>query len=134
MNLDRFLIPSAVAGLVLVVCALLFMRRGSRPGITRSVMQRMARPDLALEGGITKTDSHRVTGREFLSWFYRLNLLQKLEESLWQAGIYARIADVLLVILLMFTAGLSAGQAIEGRVFISIPIGVAMAGRAVFLI
>src|SRR5580704_10826393 len=123
MNLDRFLIPSAVAGLVLVVCELLFMRRGSRPGVTRSVMQRMARPELALEGGITKNDSHRLNGREFLSWFYRLNLLQKLEENLWQAGIYARIADVLLVILLMFAAGLAVGQAIWGKVLISIGIG-----------
>ncbi|HXM89224.1 MAG TPA: type II secretion system F family protein [Candidatus Acidoferrum sp.] len=134
MNLDRFLIPSAVAGLVLVVCALLFMRRGSRPGVTRSVMQRMARPELALEGGITKNDSHRLNGREFLSWFYRLNLLQKLEENLWQAGIYARISDVLLVILLMFTAGLSAGQAFEGRVLISIPIGAAMASLPILYI
>ncbi len=133
MNRDDLLIPVAVAGFVLVACALWFMRRGSRPSVSRTVMRRMSRPDVALEGGITKTD-RRLTGREFLSWFYRLHLLQKLEENLWQAGIYARIADILLVILLLFTAGLFAGQAIWGRVLISIGIGGAMASLPIIYI
>ena len=106
MSLDDLLIPAAVAGFVLVVCALFYMRRGNRPGVNRTVMHRMARPDATLDAISARPIVRRLTGREFLSWFYRLNLLQKLEENLWQAGIYARIADVLLVILLMFTAGL----------------------------
>jgi tight adherence protein B len=126
MNFADFLIPAAVAGFVLVGCALLFMRRGNRPAVNRTVMRRMSRPDAALNADITKTDRHRLNGREFLSWFYRLNLLQKLEENLWQAGIYARIADVLLVILLMFSAGLAAGQAIWGNLLVSTAMGAAM--------
>ncbi len=133
MNPD-FLIPAAVGGFVLVACALWFVRRGARPSVTRSVMRRMSRPDLALEGGITKTDSRRSTGREFLSWLYRLNLLQRLEENLWQAGIYARIADILLVILLMFTAGLFAGEAFSGKLLISLPIAAAMASLPIIYI
>jgi tight adherence protein B len=133
MNPD-LLIPIAVAGFVLVACAMWFMRRGVRPGVNRTVMRRMSRPDLLDEGGITKTDSRRLTGREFLSRFYRLNLLQKLEENLWQAGIYARIADVLLVILLMFTAGLFAGEAIWGRELASIAIGAAMGSLPIIYI
>ena len=132
MNPD-LLIPCAVAGFVLVACALWFVRRGSRPAVSRTVMRRMSRPDLALEIGITKID-RRLTGREFLSWFYRLHLLQKLEENLWQAGIYARIADILLVILLLFTAGLFAGQAIWGRVLISMGIGAAMSSLPIIYI
>ncbi|HLX06148.1 MAG TPA: type II secretion system F family protein [Candidatus Binatus sp.] len=126
MNREDLQIPVAVAGIVLVACALWFLRRDVRPGVNRNVMRRMSRPDLGLEGGITKTDSRRLTGREFLTRFYGLNLLQKLEENLWQAGIYARIADVLLVILLMFTAGLFAGEAIWRRELLSIAIGAAM--------
>ncbi|MGC2759425.1 type II secretion system F family protein [Candidatus Binatus sp.] len=126
MNREDLQIPAAVAGFVLVACALWFLRRDVRPGVNRNVMRRMSRPDLGFEGGITKTDSRRLTGREFLTRFYGLNLLQKLEENLWQAGIYARIADVLLVILLMFTAGLFAGEAIWGRELVSIAIGAAM--------
>src|SRR5260370_29405990 len=97
-------------------------------------MRRMSRNDAVLERGITKTDSRRLAGREFLSRFYRLNLLQKLEENLWQAGIYARIADVLLVILLMFTAGLFAGEAISGQLLISIAIGAAIASLPIIYI
>ena len=134
MNREDLLIPTAVAGFVLVACAMWFVRRGARPSVTRTVMRRMARPELALEMGITKTDSRRLTGREFLSRFYRLNLLQKLEENLWQAGIYARIADVLLVILLMFTAGLFAGEAIWGRELVSIAIGAAMGSLPIIYI
>jgi tight adherence protein B len=134
MNLADLLVPAAAAGFVLVACALLFMRRGKRPRVTRSVMQRMSQPDQGEAADITKTDRRRLTGREFLSWVYRLNLLQKLEENLWQAGIYARIADVLLLILLMFAAGLFAGQAIWGMELISIAMGAAMASLPIVYI
>lgn len=133
MNLDELLLPAAAAGFVLLACALLFMRR-YRPRVTRSVMQRMSRPDADLAGDITKTNRHRLTGREFLSKLYRLNVLQKLEENLWQAGIYARIADVLLVILLMFAVGLFAGEAIWGMELVSIAMGAAMASLPIVYI
>jgi tight adherence protein B len=134
MSAGDYLIPAAVAGFFLVLCALFFMSRGSRAGVNRTVMKRMSRPDVAALDDITRTDRRRLTGREFLSWFYRLNLLQKLEENLWQAGIYARIADVLLVILLMFTAGLFAGQAIWGNVLISVAMGAALASLPIIYI
>jgi tight adherence protein B len=134
MSRYDLMIPLAVAGFVLVLCALWFVRRGSRPSVTRTVMRRMSRPDAILEGGITKTDSRRLTGREFLSRFYGLNLLQKLEENLWQAGIYARISDVLLVIMLLFTAGLFAGEAFAGHLLISIAIGAAVASLPIIYI
>ena len=126
MNFSELLIPLAVAGFVLVASALLFMRRSNRPTVNRAVMRRMSRPDVVLSADITRTDRPRLNGREFLNWFYRLNLLQKLEENLWQAGIYARIADVLLVIVLMFAAGLAAGQAMWGNLLVSIAMGAAL--------
>jgi tight adherence protein B len=134
MSPSDLLIPAAVAGLVLVVFTLLFIRRAGRPGVTRVVMRRMSRPDETQANDITKTDRHRLNGQEFLSWLYRINLLQNLEESLWQAGIYARIADVLLVILLMFAAGLFAGEALWGDELLSIAIGAAMAALPIIYI
>ena len=133
MNPGDLLIPAAAAGFVLIACAMLFMRP-NRPRVTRTVMRRMSRPNVALADDITKTDRQRLTGREFLSWFYRLNLLQKLEENLWQAGIYARIVDVLLVIMVMFTAGLIAGEAIWGLELLSIAMGAAMASLPIIYI
>ena len=127
MSPGDLLIPAAVAGFFLVLCALFYMRGSNRPRVNRTVMRRMARPGVTLDDDISRNDRPRLSGREFLSWFYRLNLLQKLEENLWQAGIYARIADVLLVILLMFTAGLAVGQAIWGKVLISIGMGAGVA-------
>jgi tight adherence protein B len=126
MSLADLLIPAAAAVFVLLTCAMLFMR-SNRPRVTPTVMRRMARPDVVLAGDIIKTDRRRLTGRELLSRLYRLDLLQKLEENLWQAGIYARMSDVLLLILLMFTAGLFAGQAIWGMELLSIAIGAALA-------
>src|SRR6202140_4111974 len=114
MRSSELLIPGAVAGFVLVLGALVAMRRTHRPSVSRSVMQRMSRPDESADNDITKNDRHRRSGTKILAWFYQLHLLQKLEENLWQAGIYARVADVLLVILLMFAAGLSAGQGVLG--------------------
>ena len=118
----------------MVACALWFVRPSKWPGVNRSVMKRMARPDLGTESSITKADSRRLTGEEVLSRLYSLNLLQKLEENLWQAGIYARLSDVLLVMLLMFTAGLFAGEAIWGIEIVAIAIGAAVASLPIIYI
>src|SRR5260370_10031509 len=134
MNTNDLMIPGAVAGIVLVLGALLFMRRGQRPGVTRGVMIRLSRPDETVSNDITKTDRHRRTGREFLGWLYQLHLLQKLEENLWQAGIYARVADVLRVILMMFAAGMFAGQALWGDAMLSIAMGAGMGSLPIFYI
>ncbi len=133
MNPGDLLIPAAAAGFVLVASALLFMRR-ARPRVTRNVMRRMSRPEAALADDITRTDRYHLTGREFLNKFYRLDLLQKLEENLWQAGIYARLTDVLLVILLMFAAGLFAGEVIWGMELVSIAMGAAMASLPIIYV
>ncbi len=133
MNPGDLLIPAAAAGFVLVASALLFMRR-VRPRVTRNVMRRMSRPEAALADDITRTDRYHLTGREFLNKFYRLDLLQKLEENLWQAGIYARLTDVLLVILLMFAAGLFAGEVIWGMELVSIAMGAAMASLPIIYV
>src|SRR6266851_10292532 len=96
MKSSELLIPGAVAGMVLVLGALLSMRRTHRPSLNRAVMRRMSRPDETADNDITKTDRHRRSGQELLTWFYQLNLLQKLEENLWQAGIYASMTIFLL--------------------------------------
>lgn len=134
MNTNDLLIPVAVAGFVLVAGAMVLMRRGQSPTVSRSVMARMARPEETASPDITRTDRHRNTGREFLGWLYQLHLLQKLEETLWQAGIYARVADVLLVIVMMFAAGLFAGQALWGDPTVSIAMGIGMSSLPIFYI
>jgi len=134
MNFSEFLIPGAVAGFVLVVCALVYIRSARSPSVNRAVMKRMSRPHETADNDITKTDRRRHTSQELLGWLYKRNLLQQLEENLWQAGIYARVADVLLVIIMMFAAGLSAGQAIWGDPTISIAMGAGLGSLPIFYI
>jgi tight adherence protein B len=126
MNSVNLMVPIVAGVLVVVVTAIVWLQFSSRPTASRQVMKRMARPGQAQDADITKNDRRRRTGQEILSRIYQLNLLQKLEENLWQAGIYARVADALLVILLMFSAGLLVGQAVWGDPLLSIAMGFAM--------
>jgi len=60
-------------------------------------------------------------------WLYRLDLMQKLEQSLWQAGIYRRVSDVLLLMLLLFGAGAVIGAAMWQDPFLAIGTGTGLA-------
>jgi tight adherence protein B len=71
----------------------------------------MARPDEDGDIDITRKTRVRESG-QLLAILWKLNLLRKLEENMWQAGIYMRVSEMLLIILLMFLAGLFLGQAL----------------------
>ncbi len=62
-----------------------------------------------------------------LDWFYDLGLMQKLERSLWQAGIYRRVSDVVLVTLLLFGAGAIIGAAMWQDTVFALALGFASA-------
>jgi len=134
MTPNEILISCAIGLLAMAISAVVFRRSADGPGVNRAVLKRMSRPDAVAADDITRTDRARLNGREVLGWLYRLNLLQNLERNLWQAGIYARLADLLLIILLMFAAGLAAGQAIWGNVLISTAVGTAVAALPIIYI
>ncbi len=117
-------IVAGAAGFLFVVATLIWMRLSSPEGASREVMKRMARPAEIAADDITKTDRPRRTSQEILARIYQLHLLQKLEENLWQAGIYAAVSDVLLIVVLMFAVGMFAGQAIWGDAILSIAMAV----------
>ena len=48
------------------------------------------------------------------SSFARSTCCKNLEQTMWQAGIYWRVSDVLLIILLLFAAGYAGGEAFWG--------------------
>ncbi len=58
-----------------------------------------------------------------LGGLYRLNLLRKLEEAMWQAGMYMRVGDMLLIIVLMFGAGLFIGNLIFHDILVALGVG-----------
>jgi tight adherence protein B len=90
-----------------------FVLSHTRPTRESSQLEsRLSRPEAVgeeiLREGLKK---ERGLGSGF-GWFYNLGVMQKLEQSLWQAGIYRRVSDVLLVALLMFGAGAMIGAAL----------------------
>jgi tight adherence protein B len=95
-----------------IVCAVVgyFVLRHTRPAReSRQLENRLSRPEAAgeeiLRVGIKK---ERGLGSGF-GWFYNLGVMQK--QSLWQAGIYRRVSDILLLTLLMFAGGALIGAA-----------------------
>jgi tight adherence protein B len=134
MTASDLTIPVAGGAFAMVLIAIVWLQFAGNSTANSAVMRRMSRPDESEDSDISKTDRQRRTGQEILWRIYQLNLLQRLEESLWQAGIYARVADALLVILLMFAAGLLAAQGLWGDPLLSISLGVGMASLPLFYI
>jgi len=103
-----FLMASGIFALVFVGVLVFTSSRGSEVEQQREVARRLTRPPDELEIDVLR--KRRPEEGALLAGLYRLNLLRKLEEMMWQAGMYMRVADILLVIVLMFGAGLFGGN------------------------
>lgn len=62
-----------------------------------------------------------------LAVLYELNLLRSLEEMMWQAGLYMRLADILLIMVLLFGAGLFGGNILFHGMWFALGSGLVMA-------
>jgi tight adherence protein B len=112
-----------------------FAMRHTRPAReTRQLENRLRRPQPVSEEILRdKLKKERGIGSGF-AWFYNLGVMHKLEQSLWQAGIYRRVSDVLLLMLLMFGAGATVGAALWQDPTLAIALGVALAVMPIFYI
>jgi tight adherence protein B len=70
----------------------------------------------------------RATNRreEILEVVYRLHLLNRLEESMWQAGLYMRVSEMLLIIVLMFGMGFTVAKFFLHDMIIALVIGLGL--------
>ncbi|HTT75958.1 MAG TPA: type II secretion system F family protein [Candidatus Binataceae bacterium] len=73
-------------------------------------------------------------GTEVLRMLYRLHLLKRLEESMWQAGVYMRVSELLLIMVLCLGAGFGAGQLIWGDNLFSLAAGGGLAAMPLLYI
>jgi len=113
-----FMIASGVFGVVFIIALVLLTNRGGESEQKQNLLRRMARPDGDADVDITrKTRRHEEGG--LLALLYNINLLRTLEENMWQAGIYMRVSEMLLIIMLMFAAGLFLGEAVWHDVLFS---------------
>ncbi|HUO06646.1 MAG TPA: type II secretion system F family protein [Candidatus Binataceae bacterium] len=119
----EILIPILAAGVVfLLVLALLFSRGGETAEL-RGLMRRMSAPAQGGDLDVNITKKRRPEEGQLLQVFYRMNMLRKLEQTMWQAGIYSRVGDILLIILLLFGAGMFGARLFSDSALISLGAG-----------
>lgn len=72
------------------------------------VMRRMSRPMDDIDIDITR--KRKPEEHSFFSGLGSFNLLRSLEELMWQAGLYMRVSEMVLIICLLFGAGFFLGE------------------------
>lgn len=102
---------TGVFALVFIGAMVILTSRGGDSDQKQNLIRRMARPDEEVDVDITRRTRVRESG-QLLAILWKLNVLRALEENMWQAGIYMRVSEMMLIIVLMFCAGLFLGQAV----------------------
>lgn len=105
-----FLIASAIFAIIFVFALVLITGRKTGTDQKSEISRRLTRP--ADDGDLGIMRKRRPDEGELLAVLYRLNVLRHLEEMMWQAGMYTRVADVLLIIVLLFGGGMFLGDAL----------------------
>ncbi len=103
-----FMMASGIFALVFVGMLIFFSSRGSEVEQSREVARRLTRPADEIEINVMR--KQRPQEGALFGALYKMNLLRSLEEAMWQAGMYMRVGDMLLIIMLMFGAGLFGGN------------------------
>ncbi len=123
--MDLF-VTTGVFAMVFIGALVLLTTRGGESDQKQNLLRRMARPDDELDIDITRKARPRDQS-QWLAVLARLNLFRRLEENMWQAGIYMRLSEMLLIIVLMFLAGLFLGQAFWHDTLFAMGAGVGLA-------
>jgi len=113
-----FLMASGIFALVFVGVLLFTSSRGNEVEQQREVARRLTRPADEVEIDVMR--KARPEEGTLLTGLYNLNLARKLEQAMWQAGMYMRVADILLIIVLMFGAGLFGGNIFFGDMWFAL--------------
>ncbi len=135
------LIAGGIFGLVVAVVVVLMngghgdARRAAEllEDVTRTEVDRTTE-GLIRTGG---RQSRRQAGNrreELLEVIYRIHLLKSLEEQMWQAGLYMRVSQMLLIIVMMFGAGFALSKCILSDTLMALVIGLAMGAVPLFYI
>jgi tight adherence protein B len=109
-----FVIAASFSLIVMVLAGFVIARHAVQPAMSRDVLRRMARPEAVVSDDIIRIDPRRGGGRPLLAMLKRINLLMHLEQTMWQAGIYMPVTDILLLMLLFAVAGVAIGGALWG--------------------
>lgn len=103
-----FILASTIFAVVFVAVLLFFSGRGTEGEQQREVARRLTRPEPELTIDVMR--KRRPDQGTFLAVLYNVNLLRKLEEMMWQAGLYMGVADILLIMVVLFGIGVFGGN------------------------
>jgi tight adherence protein B len=120
-----FLMASGIFAIVFVGVLVFSSSRGTEVEQQREVARRLTRPPDEIEIDVMR--KRRPEEGALLAGVYNLNLLRKLEEMMWQAGMYMRVGDIMLVIVLMFGAGLFGGNLFFHDIYFAFGTGLVIA-------
>ena len=120
-----FIIASAVFAICFVFALVLMTGRKTEADQNREISRRLTRP--ADDGDVGIMRKRRPDEGKMLAVLYRMNLLRSVEEMMWQAGMYMRVGDVLLIIVLLFGGGTFLGDALFNDILFGIGTGVLFA-------
>jgi tight adherence protein B len=120
------LVTVTVLGAVFLLSAMVLVYRGSLLAADRSLIRRMAKPATSSSAEIIRVGARRAAQSALFTVLYRINLLRTLEAMMWQAGLYARVSDVLIAVLILFLFGAVAGGAIWADPILALACGVGL--------
>jgi len=111
--MDLILAGSIFASIFAVVAILAFSGKGGSEQ-KEFVSKMMLRPPDNNDADVNITRKRKGHQSPLALVLRQINLLRNLEQQMWQAGIYWRVSDVLLIIALLFAAGYAGGYAFWG--------------------
>jgi tight adherence protein B len=118
------LMASGIFALVFAGVLIFTSSRGTEVEQQREVARRLTRPPDEIEINVMR--KQRPEEGTLLGALYKINLMRTLEEAMWQAGMYMRVADILLIIVLLFGAGLFSGNIMFHDMWFALGTGLVM--------
>ncbi|MGH7814021.1 MAG: type II secretion system F family protein [Candidatus Binataceae bacterium] len=128
------LIPIGVFLAVFLLFTIILMSAGGQSDQMRDVVRRMTRPTQGDDIDVDITRKRKREEGRLLSFVYRVNLMRNLEQMMWQAGMYSRVGDVLLMMILLFGAGMFGGRIAFHSTPFSLLVGAALGAIPVLYI
>ncbi len=117
--MDLILAGSIFASIFAVVAILVFSKSGGSEQ-KEFVSKMMLRPVEGSDVDVNITRKRKDHQNAVAIILRQVNLLKNLEQTMWQAGIYWRVSDVLLIILLLAGAGYAGAYAFWGDMYFGI--------------
>jgi tight adherence protein B len=125
-------LATGIFAVVFVILLVMFTGGKNEADQNREIVRRLTRPSTDNDLDITRR--RRPEEGKLLAIVYRINVLRRLEESMWQAGMYIRVGDILLIMVLLFGAGLFLGQALIHDSLIGMAAGAIFSSAPIFYI